>query len=519
MATWNQGGIAGSLLGGIGGVNSNAPRATDANTALSLIRENNDIQRSGENNPALQGLQGLYGVAQMYQADQQAQRQKDFLQKYGVARAGGDVSSMRQLFAEFPEMNEQIGKGMEGISSDTRESLGNVAANFRMAVNAGTGDQFIAKNAAELMRLGIDPAEAQRMIKQNPKGAVELADTIGMSALTPEKYFDAVDAMTGRQIDREKLAETTRSNQAGEALTARGQDVQVRGQNISRANAITAAYAPTSAMQNYSQYAQMLKSDPEGAKSFAQAAGINPDQKKLFKVETMPDGSVMKYYADGTEEKGKASDPISDANMRKPLTVREADGILSKASDGSKQAAGFAMRVEDGLSGMKQLIDTGQVSPQRAAFIAARLGDGMIANNALSPAEQSYLLHARDAVNAVLRKDTGAAITTDETKEYASLYLPQPGESDAALKVKNKKLENRFKTFRGESGLSYEAMKVSSKAYDAQDAASAPENQSQQQPAATQPQRTGRAPTAAIQALKNKPALAEQFQAKYGYLP
>lgn len=239
MATWNQGGIAGSLLGGIGGVNSNAPRATDANTALSLIWENNDIQRSGANNPVLQGLQGLYGVAQMYQADQQAQRQSDFLQKYGAARADGDVSSMRQLFAEFPEMNEQIGKGMEGISADTRESLGNVAANFRMAVNAGTGDQFVAKNAAELMRLGIDPKEAQRLAKADPKGAVELADTIGMSALTPEKYFDVIGANEGRQIDREKLAETVRSNQAGEALTARGQDVQVRGQNLSYQSAMT----------------------------------------------------------------------------------------------------------------------------------------------------------------------------------------------------------------------------------------------------------------------------------------
>ncbi|HEI8419306.1 phage DNA ejection protein [Morganella morganii] len=239
MATWNQGGIAGSLLGGIGGANSNAPRATDANTALSLIRDNNDIQRSGANNPVLQGLQGLYGVAQMYQADQQAQRQSDFLQKYGAARAEGDVSSMRQLFAEFPEMNEQIGKGMEGISADTRESLGNVAANFRMAVNAGTGDQFVAKNAAELMRLGIDPKEAQRLAKADPKGAVELADTIGMSALTPEKYFDVIGANEGRQIDREKLAETVRSNQAGEALTARGQDVQVRGQNLSYQSAMT----------------------------------------------------------------------------------------------------------------------------------------------------------------------------------------------------------------------------------------------------------------------------------------
>lgn len=247
MATWNQGGIAGSLLGGIGGVNSNAPRATDANTALSLIRENNDIQRSGANNPVLQGLQGLYGVAQIYQADQQAQRQKEFFQKYGTARAAGDTASMRQLFAEYPEMNEQIGKGMEGISADTRESLGNVAANFRMAVNAGTGDQFVAKNAAELMRLGIDPKEAQRLAKADPKGAVELADTIGMSALTPEKYFDVIGDKENRKVtmrgqditaDGQRIsAETARRGQDISAATARrGQDISAsttrRGQDM-----------------------------------------------------------------------------------------------------------------------------------------------------------------------------------------------------------------------------------------------------------------------------------------------
>ncbi|HGP5998394.1 TPA: phage DNA ejection protein, partial [Vibrio cholerae O1] len=236
-ATWNQGGIAGSLLGGIGGVNSNAPRATDANTALSLIRENNDIQRSGANNPVLQGLQGLYGVAQMYQADQQAQRQQEFFQKYGTARAAGDTASMRQLFAEYPEMNEQIGKGMEGISADTRESLGNVAANFRMAVNAGTGDQFVAKNAAELMRLGIDPKEAQRLAKADPKGAVELADTIGMSALTPEKYFDVIGDKENRKVTMRGQDITAEGNRLSAETTRRGQDISAatarRGQDIS----------------------------------------------------------------------------------------------------------------------------------------------------------------------------------------------------------------------------------------------------------------------------------------------
>lgn len=237
MATWNQGINSGGFLGDIGKANSNAPRATDANTALSLIRENNDIQRSGANNPVLQGLQGLYGVAQMYQADQQAQRQSDFLQKYGAARAEGDVSSMRQLFAEFPEMNEQIGKGMEGISADTRESLGNVAANFRMAVNAGTGDQFVAKNAAELMRLGIDPKEAQRLAKADPKGAVELADTIGMSALTPEKYFDVIGDKENRKVTMRGQDITAEGNRLSAETARRGQDISAatarRGQDIS----------------------------------------------------------------------------------------------------------------------------------------------------------------------------------------------------------------------------------------------------------------------------------------------
>ncbi|MER2910320.1 phage DNA ejection protein [Morganella morganii] len=247
MATWNQSINSGGLLAGIGKTNDNAPRASDINATLGMIRENNERHRSGANNVGLQALQGLQGISELYKADQQAQRQQEFFQKYGTARAAGDTASMRQLFAEFPEMNEQIGKGMEGISADTRESLGNVAANFRMAVNAGTGDQFVAKNATELMRLGIDPKEAQRLAKADPKGAVELADTIGMSALTPEKYFDVIGDKENRKVtmrgqditaDGQRIsAETARRGQDISAATARrGQDISAsttrRGQDM-----------------------------------------------------------------------------------------------------------------------------------------------------------------------------------------------------------------------------------------------------------------------------------------------
>lgn len=237
MATWNQGGIAGSLLGGIGGVNSNAPRATDANTALSLIRENNDIQRSGANNPVLQGLQGLYGVAQMYQADQQAQRQSDFLQKYGAARAAGDIPGMRGLFAEYPEMGEQIGKGMTGISADTKESIGNMAAGFRTAAATGGGEQFIAKNASEFVRLGIDPADLQKRLKEDPNSAVELADWVGLSAVGHEKYFDIISDKENRKVTMRGQDITAEGNRLSAETTRRGQDISAatarRGQDIS----------------------------------------------------------------------------------------------------------------------------------------------------------------------------------------------------------------------------------------------------------------------------------------------
>ncbi|WP_272688552.1 phage DNA ejection protein [Providencia sp. PROV128] len=460
MATWNPNINSGGFLGGIGQVNSNAPSASDINPTLGLIRENNDLQRSGANNWGLQGLAGLSGVAQVMNEQKQQERLKEFQGKWGQAYANGDRTAMRQLMAEYPDQAERITGGMKGISDDVRESLGNLSSGYSLAVKSGTVEDYARKNADEFRRLGIDPQGAVDMALNDPKAAMELADHLGLSSLGIDKYYDVRDKMEGRVIDREKLAEDARQADMEHSRVIRGQD-------ISRANALTAAYAPTSAMQNYSQYAQMLKTDPEGAKAFAQAAGIDSTNKKLMKVEKNDDGSVTKYYTDGSEEAGSLSQPIKDDGMRKPMSVVQADSILGKASEGSKQAAGFAMRVKEGQDAMKTLIDSGSVSPARAAFISQNLGDGMVANTALSPAEQTYLVHARDVTNAILRKDTGAAITQPEMIEYGKMYLPQPGDSAKALETKAKKIDARFKTLRGESGLVYEAMNVSSKAYDA----------------------------------------------------
>ncbi|HAM4458701.1 TPA: phage DNA ejection protein [Escherichia coli] len=231
MATWQ--GTNGGLLAGIGGVNSNAPSVNDIGNTLQLIRQNNDIERSGANNVGLTALQGLSGIAGVFQQEKQAQRQKEFQQAYANAYVSGDRGALRQLATQYPDQIESVRKGMGFIDEDQRNSIGTLAAGARLAASSPEAMQsWLQNNANELARVGVDPNNVAQMYQQNPSGFGEFVDHLGMAALGPIDYFNVQDKMAGREIDRGRLAETIRSNQAGEAL-------QARGQNLSYQSAMT----------------------------------------------------------------------------------------------------------------------------------------------------------------------------------------------------------------------------------------------------------------------------------------
>ncbi|EPX8390706.1 phage DNA ejection protein [Escherichia coli] len=231
MATWQ--GTNGGLLAGIGGVNSNAPSVNDIGNTLQLIRQNNNIDRSGANNVGLTALQGLSGIAGVFQQEKQAQRQKEFQQAYANAYASGDRGALRQLATQYPDQIESVRKGMGFIDEDQRNSIGTLAAGARLASSSPEAMQsWLQNNAKELTRVGVDPNSVAQMYQQNPSGFGEFVDHLGMAALGPIDYFNVQDKMAGREIDRGRLAETIRSNQAGEAL-------QARGQNLSYQSAMT----------------------------------------------------------------------------------------------------------------------------------------------------------------------------------------------------------------------------------------------------------------------------------------
>lgn len=237
MATWQQGN-AGGLLASLGASNVNAPQASDANTALAYIRQNNEDQRTGRNNIGLQALQGIGSVMDIYKQQEQAQRQKQFQQAYGQAYASGDRNAMRQLAAQFPDQVDAVRNGMKFVDEDQRNTVGNLAAAARLAATSPEAmGAWLQNNAADLQRVGLDPAEVAQTYQQNPQQFGEFVDHLGMAALGPVDYFNAQDKIVGQALNRDKLNETIRSNQAGESLQRRGQDITARGQDISAATA------------------------------------------------------------------------------------------------------------------------------------------------------------------------------------------------------------------------------------------------------------------------------------------
>ncbi|ENL8990315.1 phage DNA ejection protein [Salmonella enterica] len=190
-------------------------------------------------NVGVQLAQGLGAVGQAIQQNEAAQRISDFQKAFGQAYAAGDRDALRQLAATNPDQIETIRQGMGFVDADRNQAMGDMSA--RLNIAAAQGPEAVMRELAThqntLQQIGVSPEQAWQTYQQSPEGFTQLTDLIGMHAVGPEKYFDIQDKLTGREIDRGRLAETIRSNQAGEALQQRGQDITVRGQNISAQNA------------------------------------------------------------------------------------------------------------------------------------------------------------------------------------------------------------------------------------------------------------------------------------------
>ncbi|EEX0332751.1 hypothetical protein WEI_03163 [Escherichia coli KTE25] len=384
MATWQ--GSNGGLLAGIGGVNSNAPSVNDIGNTLQLIRQNNDIERSGANNVGLTALQGLSGIAGVFQQEKQAQRQKEFQQAYANAYSSGDRGALRQLATQYPDQIESVRKGMGFIDEDQRNSIGTLAAGARLAASSPEAMQsWLQNNARELTRVGVDPNNVAQMYQQNPSGFGEFVDHLGMAALGPIDYFNVQDKMAGRQLEKGRLDESIRQ---ADMENARGwaniQNAQLdRAQRAQMHNDNVALKLQELGMKQQEsgkidpKLVRDLNSDINGfSKNYSAMRSASDNLQALGKRNTPAAqlGMIFNYM--------KSLDPQSVVREGEQVQVKRTDGIFGTLGNYVSQLSNGKMlnneQVQDLINTSKLMANTeGEKFNQQMDDYLSTYGDSL----------------------------------------------------------------------------------------------------------------------------------------------
>ncbi|EJB9110237.1 DNA transfer protein [Escherichia coli] len=236
MATWQQGINSGGFLAGIGTQNENAPKASDINATLGLIRENNELASSGANNVGLTALRGLAGVADIYNQEQQQKAISAFNKVHADAWASGDSSGLFKFAQENPAFVAQAQQAFSGLNEQQRNDMGDLAMRANVALSQGPEaySKFITDNKDRLNRVG---ANADWMIQtgiQNPEQLSHMLTTMTLGAVGPDKMLDYQDKMVGRQQDQQKINETIRNNDMTNARGWASNNIAQQNVNLRR---------------------------------------------------------------------------------------------------------------------------------------------------------------------------------------------------------------------------------------------------------------------------------------------
>lgn len=167
------------------------------------------------------------GIAQGID-NQRAIRQDARQQEFYKAMNETPPEQIASLRRKFPEFTQAIQQEL-GIQSAEHSAFVNSALNkISIAVSTGNPNEIanaLNSNSAALLSLGVSKDDAWQLHQRDPVRFNSLLNASRLATLPMDKQFDV-------QHQRDQLNETIRSNQAGEAL-------QARGQNLSYQSAMT----------------------------------------------------------------------------------------------------------------------------------------------------------------------------------------------------------------------------------------------------------------------------------------
>lgn len=211
-------------------------------------------------------------------------------------------------------------------------------------------------------------------------------------------------------------------------------------------------------------------------KVLADGTRVRPDMSPYHTPTMAPPGVA----APASSAPGQPAAPVGGENYG-AARVTQGD----KMNDGQANAALYSDRMAAANKVISSMEDV-QTSSKEHALERVPLAGNYLISDKYQQASQAQ----RDFVNAVLRRESGAAIASSEFESAQKQYFPQPGDNPATLK---QKADNRTLAING-------IKRAAGSGYKPAD----------------QPAAASSAPAAAVQHLQQNPALAASFDQKYG---
>jgi hypothetical protein len=179
--------------------------------------------------------------------------------------------------------------------------------------------------------------------------------------------------------------------------------------SVSPDGKVSELYAPTAEPA-------FRRATPEEAAAYGATAGQFGPDGRFYEVD-VPQGMTIESDGQG----GFRLTQGPGAGTAKPLTEAQSKDVV------------FATRAQGALAVLDPVAEELTNLGSRAAELDPT---GVIRGNVQSPEYQVAKQASDEFLQAILRKDTGAAITPAEQALYGVTYLPQPGDGPEVLEAK-----------------------------------------------------------------------------------
>jgi hypothetical protein len=160
-------------------------------------------------------------------------------------------------------------------------------------------------------------------------------------------------------------------------------------------------------------------------------------------------------------QQGLDAGALDIAKKRMENSAMQSTGGAKPLTESQGKAAGFGVRANDADSIIRDIGGSGDVQPgliKRTAEAVPFVGDalGTLTNWTQSEPQQKVEQAQRNFINAVLRRESGAAIGSEEFDNARTQYFPQPGDAPETVAQKEMNRQATIAAMKTESGHGYE---------------------------------------------------------------